>query len=192
MIFSCCSCSYFGEEDNSQSISVIKEKIKSGDLLFRQGRSLESHVVLLADLNGDYSHVGMAVDVNGEIMVAHAVPTDDEIEYLQLDEIDDFFNYEKAEHGAICRFKMTDEQRQIINKKALGFVNDKMEFDGEYNTEDQSKLYCSEYVWEVYKEIGWDISRGKRSKIEMLLTRTIVIMPSHFYNNPNCELIYEY
>lgn len=49
-------------------------QLKTGDVVFRRGSGLTSHVVLAADVNGNYSHLGIVVDSAGIKMVVHAVP----------------------------------------------------------------------------------------------------------------------
>ncbi len=192
-LMACC-----GKVQNDSEVNDVNRDsidfscVERGDLLFRRGRSLSSNIVLYADTSGNYSHVGIAVKYNGRVAVAHAAPTDNNIELVKIESLEEFFEKSKAERGAVCRFDIDTLQLDSINLRAIEIVESNTPFDNSYNTEDQSKLYCTEYIWEVYKVIGYDISQGKRTTLNLGFTNGEIILPSHLYSNDMLEIVMEF
>ena len=56
--------------------SILPEtvELRAGDVVFRRGGGLTSRAVLMADAQGQYSHIGIVVDSAGQKMIVHAVP----------------------------------------------------------------------------------------------------------------------
>ncbi len=168
-----------------------KHIIKKGDILFRRGYSLSSRAVLIADVKGHYTHVGLVVDVGDSLMVAHTEP-DGDSSFLKLETLEGFFSADKSENGAICRFQLDSLQSAKVNTRALELCNKKVQFDDKYNTESQATLYCTEFVWDVYKVLGWDISNGRRSHFCIWDLDSDIILPSHLFQNTSLEKLITY
>lgn len=169
-----------------------QELLCTGDIVFRRGNSFVSNVVLTADKSGEYSHIGILIQYGGEIMVAHAVPGEDKEEFLKAEKVDTFFESKKALIGCVCRFSLSNTQRDILNTKAIHLINSKILFDHQYNTSDSTKMYCTEFVWNVYRSLGLDISLGVRSNINLGFVKSDVIFPSQIYHHPQLEIIYKF
>lgn len=163
--------------------------INEGDILFRRGSSLTSRAVLLLDNEGIYSHIGIAVKVNDKMMVAHAIPSDDEHDYVKVEEINEFFKPSNAVQGCVSRMSLNQSQKIKLNNKALSIVESKIPFDHDYDTASQDKLYCTEYIWEVFKAIDKDISCGKRQFVHVRFTKSEAILPSHIFKNPHLLIV---
>ncbi|MFI3243012.1 MAG: YiiX/YebB-like N1pC/P60 family cysteine hydrolase [Akkermansia sp.] len=163
--------------------------VRAGDILFRLGDSLVSDGVLQVDTEGDYSHVGIAIEHQGRIMAAHAVPDEGDEEYTKLESLDDFYAPAKAKAGAIYRLPINEEERQAINDLALETIAKKVPFDHDYELYHHDKLYCTEFIWMLYQAIGWDISRGQRKKVNLGFIKTKLILPSQVHNHPQREKI---
>ena len=73
--FVCPSCHNLGKTD-SQTLPT--ELFSDGDLAFRRGTGFMSRIVVAADKNGTYSHVGILKKMQGEWHVIHAVPGEPE------------------------------------------------------------------------------------------------------------------
>ena len=68
------SCADKNIGDNSQHVDSIKSIVKEGDIVFRRGEGVVSRIVLAGDINGKYSHIGMIINENDTLKVAHSVP----------------------------------------------------------------------------------------------------------------------
>ncbi len=188
-LFTACNSLSHTAGDTTLLSASDKELIQSGDILFRRGRTLTSNAVVSADSEGFYSHVGLAVEVDGELMVTHAVPGESEGEYVCFESIDSFFAYRKAKHGAIMRYPLDSTSLSTIEKVAKEVVEKSIPFDHEYNAECNKKLYCTEYIWLLFNSIGIDITRAQRSEVNFYLFDYPIIMPSHIFEHPDLTLI---
>ncbi len=177
------------EEHAPQPRTLDFSAVKAGDLLFRLGDSLVSDGVLQVDTEGDYSHIGIAVEHQGRIMAAHAVPDEGDEEYTKLESLEDFYALSKAKAGAIYRLPLDEEQRQRMNDLALETIAKKVSFDHDYDLEHHDKLYCTEFIWMLYRAIDWDISRGQRKKVNLGFIKAELILPSQIHNHPQRQKI---
>lgn len=163
--------------------------VEVGDILFRRGDSMASRGVLRVDQDGFYSHVGLAVLVDGRIMVAHAVPDEDAQEFTKLDSLEDFYAPSRAGSGAICRLPLDETHRQLLNTRALQLVAAKLPFDHDYDDANHDKLYCTEFVWLVYQVLALDLSCGQRKAVDFYFVSGNLILPSHLFKYPSLQLI---
>ncbi len=186
------SCQPAEEEDNEDRRQFNTGCIEKGDILFRRGDSLSSRAVLSTDTKGEYSHIGIAVNHSGSIMVAHAIPGEDKHEYIRIDSIEDFFDHSRASSGAICRVAIDSTQKNRINDYAVHLATSKIPFDHDYDTEHQNTLYCTEYIWVIFKTIGLDLSCGKRYSANMIFIQSDIILPSHIFQHPQLQVISQF
>lgn len=179
--------------DNSPPEGLDRVSLRSGDILFRRGGSLESRVVLSAD-DGLYSHVAVAVSVGGEMMAAHAVPAESssEREILKIEPLDIFFCRDRALTGAVGRFRLSDNEQRVIDSMAQYIVAQEIPFDHEYNLDDMSEIYCTELIWILYGSIDQDVTLGKRSKVDFGFFSRELILPSVIYNNPDIQIVWKF
>ncbi len=186
---------------------------RSGDILFRLGYGSKSTAVVTADQEGVYSHTGIVVQRDGEIRVVHITPgereQDRKRDLIKCESVASFFAPSRAKSGAVYRLKRADggegEQQgaasrvsadSITLKAALAavkYADAQVEFDSDYDLEDEGKLYCTELVWRCFLLAGEDITQGRRSELEGVPVYSgSYIFPSDIMQNPQLELIYEY
>ena len=86
------------------SLELTATRLEAGDLLFRRGRSLHSHAVLLTDPASRFSHVGLVVKGLEGLFVAHSVPAEGEQDGgVRLDPLEHFLSPETAVDWAAMR-----------------------------------------------------------------------------------------
>ncbi len=169
---------------------ISQDSLQVGDIIFRRGQSLASRIVLTADVEGNYSHIGMVVHINGKNMALHAVPSNQELpQRIKLESIEDYFAINLAQRGAICRLALSPSKQQVLNSAALSLYSQGVEFDNDYNMADSSKLYCTELIWHLYKNIGIDITQGKSTKLNLGFFDHNIILPSHIYEYPHMRVV---
>jgi len=160
------------------------DDLSVGDLAFRCGRGVFSRVVTIAEADGLYSHVGVVVRDNGEWKIAHAVP--DELEFagdferVKLEKLDQFFSVERASKACLVHTGLKDSLLIAgLNVNAIRAARDSVQFDNDYTLEDSSKVYCTEFVWRLYKSLGIDLSEGRRKYINFLGIKGDMLLPEH-------------
>ena len=185
-----------GPEQPKLSPKIPIEKLQAGDIAFRRGESIASEVVLYNDIDGRYSHVGLVVETDSGLMVAHSVPgetsTQETIDVIQIEHINHFFEPKVSVRGEIMRMNLDSAQRHLLNILALKKVDDKVPFDHNYDLSDTTKLYCTELLELLFKNIGIDLALGRFTPINVPGLSNNYIMPSDIYNNNNLKTIFYY
>lgn len=185
-----------GPEQPKLSPKIPIEKLQAGDIAFRRGESIASEVVLYNDIDGRYSHVGLVVETDSGLMVAHSVPgetsTQETIDVIQIEHINHFFEPKVSVRGEIMRMNLDSAQRHLLNILALKKVDDKVPFDHNYDLSDTTKLYCTELLQLLFKNIGIDLAQGRITPINVPGLSNNYIMPSDIYNNNNLKTIFYY
>ncbi len=190
------SCADKNIGDNSQHVDSIKSIVKEGDIVFRIGEGVVSRIVLASDINGKYSHIGMIINENDTLKVAHSVPGEhnDDLDFdrVKIDAIEIFFSQNHASAGAVMRLNLSDKQRKTLSKSAIDKERQNVKFDHDYDLNDTCSLYCTEFIQLLYSNIGIDISENRRSTAFVPGLQGDYIMPSDIYTNKKLKLIYNY
>lgn len=139
---------------------------RTGDLVLRCGYGVESRVVVERS-QSTYSHIGILYhdSTKGEWFVVHAVPGEDEPEYVKAESVELFYSPERARNGAWLRIDCSDSIARQAVQYALSKVTEHCVFDNDYLLADSSQLYCTELVWRAYCHQGIDITSGNRHDI---------------------------
>ena len=83
------------------------QQLRAGDVVLRCGSGMTSRAVRMADGGGCYSHVGIAVDSSGVMMIVHAVPDEHDgagdVDRVKMDAPEVFFSSMRTSNGRIMR-----------------------------------------------------------------------------------------
>lgn len=143
--------------------------LRDGDLLFRCGTSLESRLVMNLDsANSEYSHVGIAINLDGRWMVVHAVPGEsaDDVDRVKVEPVDTFFMTSRAEHGAAMRLHGCDAQEAHAAASAALSKCGAL-FDSRYRWTDTTHIYCTQLIDMAYRTAGVDLlGDDQRSRLQ--------------------------
>lgn len=153
---------------------------REGDIALRCGWGMESRAVT-AKGQSTYSHAGMLHydSTNGIWQVLHAVPGEDEPEYLKAEPLSVFYCHERARAGAWLRVDCSDSIARQATQYALWKIEQHVLFDNDYLLEDTTMLYCTELVWRGYQTAGIDVSGGNRHDVtRFFCTEGECIFPS--------------
>lgn len=188
----CCSCHHKPETVAFQTPDGLA--LRSGDLIFRKGHSIESHTVTLTDQNSTYSHVGMLLWTGDRWQVLHAVPNEreskNEEDSVKLEDIGVFFRSDRASQGGIYRIPIDEDDTLKLLQKGLNLYRQQLLFDNAFDDQDSSAFYCTELVWFIYKtELDIDLSQGRRHKEPLFPP---MIFCSDLLTYPGIEKIYEF
>ena len=128
-------------------------ELQDGDIIFHTSKSSQSEMLQVAT-NSDLTHVGIIFFKEGIPYVFEAVQP------VKVTRLQDFINRGVDGKYKIVRYKdgLTQEQINLgisYSKKQLG-----KNYDIKFQWSD-NKMYCSELVWKVYKEMGIDLCDPK-------------------------------
>lgn len=153
---------------------------REGDIALRCGWGMESRAVTNQG-HSAYSHAGLLHhDREHNIwQVIHAVPGEDDPEYLKAEPLSVFYCHERARAGAWLRVDCSDSIARQATQYALWKIEQHVLFDNDYLLEDTTMLYCTELVWRGYQTAGIDVSGGNRHDVtRFFCTEGECIFPS--------------
>lgn len=137
-----------------------KGTILPGDLLFRHGTGFFSQYFMKAGSKpSPYSHIGLIANHDGQLVVLHAEASEfTGIGGVKVEPLEIFLSLENARKAAVYRVTATHKQRQKAVNYAFGAYIRKVPFDTAFDAFDQSRLYCTELVWQAYRSAGLDLA----------------------------------
>lgn len=175
---------------------IPTEQIQTGDILLRRGEGIVSRVVTSSDIDGKYSHIGVAVTTGEGIMAVHAVPgehdSENDFDRVKIEPVTKFFASNAATKGAIARYPLSTAQQDEIGRQAIDIARRKIRFDHKYDLSDTTKLYCTELIKLLYSRVGIDINEGRTTGINFPPMTGDYIMPSDIYKNKKLRTIFQY
>lgn len=119
--------------------------LKNGDLVFIVNPGGQGKAIQLAT-KSKFTHVGIVFIENGKPFVYHAV------EPVSKDTFDDFVSMSSDHKYVIKRLKDQSLLNPLITDKMLKEANSNIgkHYDIAFSWNDE-ELYCSEFVWKLYK-----------------------------------------
>jgi uncharacterized protein YycO len=155
------------------------ETLRSGDILFRRGPSVESQAVMTMDGGSTFSHVGIVSKENGATLIVHVVPGEDAPDVTRVEPIEEYLRSDRALAASAFRV-VTDRPSQI--ETAVQFARDyaqrRVPFDSNFDLSSDDALYCTELVWRAYKKAGIDLVDGHFEVSSSSLIEGPVLWPS--------------
>lgn len=166
--------------------------LEEGDIVVRRGKGIISEMVLFADSQSEYSHMGLLIQVDSQLVVVHTVPHEGEFDGIKQETVTEYFGYDKAAAGAIYRFPLTHEQQVGIRSYALEQLDRKLAFDHQYDLTQPDTQYCTEFIWNSFRSIGIDLSEERRTRLKLLPEIAGCLTPSNLYTNKACIPIFQW
>ena len=170
----------------TQVPTIPIELLQEGDIVFRRGYGFASEMVVYNDADGKYSHVGVVVNSEKGLMIAHSVPGGDaeENDIMRLERIEQFYSAESSSCGEIVRMELDSLQRRRLSEMAVAKANEKIPFDPNSD--------CTELVQLLYRNIGIDLAEGRITRLNAPGFSSDYLMPSDIYQNRNLKTLFKY
>ena len=150
-----------------------KQKLSSGDIIFRKGTSFWSPFFSTLNSQTGYSHVGVIVKDRGELYVIHSDSDDLAINGgVQKTILNQFI-----EESSLVKFMNNKMTPDVKNKflKNIGYsLEKKVPFDDDFDIHDNGeKLYCTELLWRSALNSG-----GKLGDVEIIAGKELITVDS--------------
>ena len=178
----------------SIDVEALEQRLEQGDLVFRRGTGVVGRIVTSVDTRGQFSHVGVAVIKDGVWHIIHAVPHEPDFEgdvdRVKCEPLASFVGRYESGAVGIYRVYISEEGREIAIHNAWRLSRENRAFDHEYDTDDTTKLYCTELVEHIYKLAGVSLSGGRRTRLSFPTLSGEYIMPSDMTDSELLTLIY--
>ena len=185
---------YIDDNPTYHCIMPIDVELREGDIVFRRGGGMTSHIVLAADRDGNYSHVGIvAMDSTCRAMVVHAVPGEPDFEgdpdRVKMDAPERFFSSEFTSIGEVCRVADAAVARRAA-QVALAVFKRRTLFDHEYDDRDTTRMYCTELIVYAYLRAGLALVGNERHEVYLPpMVTADCIFPSDIRNSKHLERV---
>lgn len=169
--------------DPQPSVSILPAEcaLQDGDVVFRRGGGLTSRMVMAAEGNGAYSHVGIVVDSCGEKMIVHAVPGepdfDGDPDRVKMELPERFFSSVNAQRGEVCRHVDSLAAKRAA-RVAIEVYRRHTLFDHDYDDSDTTKMYCTELVVFSYLRAGVPFINITREKVDFIMLHANCVLPT--------------
>ncbi len=135
------------EVENTFKILKSKDKISfnDGDIIFQSSQSEQCEAVRIAT-NSKFSHCGIIFNENGKSYVYEA------IQPVKKTLLSDWITHGLDNKYVVARLKDTTllNANNVAKMKEYGKKEFNKEYDIYFEWSDE-KIYCSEYVWKIYK-----------------------------------------
>lgn len=147
-----------------------------GDWFFRRTNSVPGLLSRQADPDSPFSHVGIVSRSPDGWRVVHATPADETgAGGVRADPVHLFAEHLSVSAIAVARcINATTTQRQKMAAAALGFIG--RPFDGLFDGEDESKLYCTELVWRAATAAKISLNHPFRPVTTLFGRRTVITL----------------
>jgi len=167
------------------------EELCDGDLVFRRGRSPESHAVLIGSPGNAFSHVGMVVREQGQAWVIHAVPGENGNgpDFIRRESLAEFLAFKKASRFAVYRADFPDSIRTRAADAALSFFREQRLFDNRYDLETDDRLYCTELVLKAFGQANAALTGLGMTELDLVFGKISLLFPGNLIENPHFHLI---
>jgi uncharacterized protein YycO len=183
--------------------SLLKNEIQNGDIIFQTSTSDQSKAIQIAT-GSQYSHMGIIYKQENDFFVYEAVQP------VKMTALNDWIKRGENGHFVVKRIKNSDgllTPETLTKMKQIGEKFNGKDYDLYFEWSD-SKIYCSELVWKIYKEaVGIEI--GKLEKLgdfnltdnvvkhklverygESIPKDELVISPASMFDSENLETIF--
>jgi len=131
------------------NINPVFEIVKDGDIICRLGDRLWSRV--FRDFSNDdnrFSHIGIIRVYNGQITVIHAEGTTSPgRDFVKEEPLADFLKIARK----IGVYRIKDFDGSKISGLAMEYIG--VPFDWQFDMYDESKLYCTELLYVILKQL---------------------------------------
>lgn len=172
-------------------------EMEEGDLAFRCGYGVFSRAVTAAEEEGVYSHVGIIVRENGRWRVIHAVPGEKEskedFDRVKIEDLELFYSGKRALKGCLVHTGLRDSALvSSLCHQATQAARDSVRFDHNYLLEDSTEVYCTEFVWRLYRQCQIDLSEGRRRSVHAFHIHGDVLLPEHLLAYSGNDVYFSY
>lgn len=184
--------------------NLLKNEIQNGDIIFQTSTSGQSKTIQIAT-GSKYSHMGIIYKEGNDFFVYEAVQP------VKLTPLKDWIKRGEDWHFVIKRIKNSENlltQETLTKMKQIGEKYAGKDYDLYFEWSD-SRIYCSELVWKIYKEaVGIEIGELEKlgdfnltdKAVKQKLTERygenipkdeLVISPASMFNSDKLEIVFK-
>jgi len=166
----------------------VLNQLQNGDIILRKGAGpLSAH--LMINTKEEYTHCGIMFKDNGKWMAIHSIGgeiSNDDVDGVQTITLEKFVAPTADSTLFICRPIFTDDAGEKVYDKGMEYLEKGYPFDHRFSLLTTDKLYCSELLYHVFK----DVNNGKNVFDIKKKHKSYMLMFSTFFKEKNFKPIY--
>ncbi|MCK9414531.1 MAG: hypothetical protein M0Q53_19670 [Prolixibacteraceae bacterium] len=146
---------FIGKGEKLDINKIDADKIEDFDIILSKGQSAQSKLISLIKFSTeDYSHIGIIVKDGGKVFVLHSTPDGTQLNGIRYDDLQTFINLSSVSDLIVLRYKeLSFDFRQKLRMEFDRFKTIQAPFDYDFNNKENTKIYCSELVWLIFKNV---------------------------------------
>ena len=171
---------------------ILIESLRSGDIIFRRGPSIESGVVMTMD-RSNFSHAGIVLRQRDETFVIHVVTGEGGPNITKVESINDYLRSDRA--TAAIAYRIVEENSSLIVRAvaaARNYAERQVPFDSDFDLTSDRALYCTELVWRAYQKAGLDLIDEPLGQPTTSLVKTPILWPSVLMHSQQLKPVWEW
>lgn len=166
----------------------VYESLKPGDIILRKGVGPLSFQIMNATKE-EYSHCGIIIKENGVWRVIHSMGgsvNKNEEDGVQIMDLVDFVPYAADSMLYICRPIFDDSLSIKIPLRAQYYLEQRTPFDHSFSLFTKDKIYCSELLFHVFRDVhGSNVFEIRKKH------KSYLLMFSTFFDDQKFTPIYD-
>ena len=171
---------------------ILTESLRSGDIIFRHGPSIESGVVMTMD-RSNFSHAGIVLRQRDETFVIHVVTGEGGPDITKVESIHDYLRSDRA--TAAIAYRIIEENPSLIAhavEAARNYAERQVPFDSDFDLTSDRALYCTELVWRAYQKAGLDLVDEPLEQPTTSLVKTPILWPSVLLRSQQLKPVWDW
>jgi hypothetical protein len=151
-------CAGFNNKAKKKIIApaLNKNLYQTGDIVLREGKGLISSAFSKMSLKEKkYSHAGFIVTEGNEWLVYHFI--DKGKKGITVEKLEDFVSDEECSSFAVYHPAYSQDQQMTIASLIKNPVDRNKEFDSDFDLKTDDKFYCTEWIYKLLRQTGFDI-----------------------------------
>jgi hypothetical protein len=108
-----------------------------------------------------------------------------------MDSIGKFFASHYAKYGEVMRLKDTTGVHRITGEALKLYIRGVL-FDNNYDLKDTTQMYCTEFIWHLFKKLNIDITEGSRTYVVAPIYGGTYILPNDIWSSPLLYSVWQF
>lgn len=176
------------DADATTPTACTPSHFQTGDLLFLRGSSLRTHVVLEADPDSPYSHVGMIQRRGGLVLLLHAAPDPPVPHGAAVVRVEPLTSVlRRAVHAAVYRPRSTEAEIDVAGDAARSYLG--RPFDADLDLDSDAAIYCTELVWRAWEKAGVELLPDGPAEVSTPFGQGTYALPSQLLDSQHFALV---
>jgi len=143
------------EKQKQSSVTPSTNRLRSGDLIFRDGKSYISRTLKQFNRKDSrFSHAGIIHLEGNQAFVYHCIGGEENVtNKMKKETLSSFCSPTEINTYAIYRPALSKAQIHLLDSITGSYYTKGIEFDTHFNINDSRKMYCTELIYNVFDQL---------------------------------------